>query len=634
VNAGLLYSDVYEGRLKRPIENKENFLNVECPLIIQAAIGGDLDIFKFLVDRGANLQTSGHICLSRKNKNSVISNVLGAASFYGRVNLVHFILEKYSKVDVNFKASEKKGKAKQFSLNKEFTDFTPAHLAISSEISDDDSILEILKLLRNYRAELTLQDINKNNILHLASKYENMRVVQFIVEDLKLSHLVNEINKEGQSPVSITADREIVDYLKSCTNSNENKIEDELNDLIESVNKEKQKKKNKKKKGVEKDDVLLGSTGYQETFQLPKPKPVVVKETVQSVPENKRDSSSTSQTKKEESFYQEENSFDKNKSTKIYDSSTNKSQYYDKNNYYTEKRDYKDYKDRNYNYNSNQGYDRGYNKRDYNYNNYGNYYSEDGNYYKSEKNSYKKNYVKPKEEVVDTNVNINERKDTLEVIPQEKSIQVTSVQNTGNAIDIKPVKPTTGIIGLNVKSKKNKKEAKKDQQQLASAITVEETQTENKPEEENKKIDLPKEEVRIESPLEEPKHQTVVSEKLDSNANVAVHEDYEIDEDFIGDDEILRATVPRDIVDEKESTPSQNENNNSQEVEKEISQSKSRKESDFKESQNESHEVKSNLENKEIIPQHKPTHIPISQDSNTREITVIKLNYIKLKFFR
>ena len=63
------YSNVYESKLKRPVENKEIFMNVECPLIIQAAIGGDLDIFKFLVDRGANLNAIGHICLSRKNKN-------------------------------------------------------------------------------------------------------------------------------------------------------------------------------------------------------------------------------------------------------------------------------------------------------------------------------------------------------------------------------------------------------------------------------------------------------------------------------------------------------------------------------------------------------------------------------------
>lgn len=594
-------------------------MNVECPLIIQAAIGGDLDIFKFLVDRGANLNAIGHICLSRKNKNSVISNVLGAACFYGRVNLVHFILEKYPKVDLNFKTSEKKGKTKQFSLNKEFSDYTLAHLSISSEISDDDSIIEILKLLKKYNAELTLQDFNKNNILHLASKYENIRVVKFIVEDLKLSLLVNEIDREGQSPISISSNQNIIDYLKSCTNSNQNKIEDELNDLIESVNKEKLKKKNKKKKGVEKDDVLLGSIGYQETLKIPKLIPVVeVKETVQSVPEK------SSQSYREESTYEEEDYSDKNKSTKITDSTYKKPQNYDRKNYYTEKKDYKDYKDKNYNYNSNQGYERGYNTRDYNYNNYGNYYSEEGNYYKSEKSSYKKNYVKPKEELVDTNINnnISEKKETQEISTSlEKPVQVTSVQNTGNAIDTKQVKPVTGIIGLNVKSKKNKKENKKDQQQIASNNTGVELQvtTENIQGDENKKIDIQKEDIKIQSPTEESKSQTAAleKEKIEIINNENVHEDYEIDEDFIGDDEMLRATVPRDIVDEKESTPSQNENNLSQEVEKEISQSKYRKESQI-----ESCEVKSNLERKESVSQHKPSHIPC-QDANTREITVI-----------
>ena len=591
VNAGLLYSDVYEGKLKKPIENKENFLSVECPLIIQAAIGGDLDIFKFLVDRGANLQTTGHIAISRKNKNSVISNVLGAAAFYGRVSLVHFILEKYPKVDLNFKASEKKAKAKQFSLNKEFTDFTPAHLAISSEISDDDTIIEILKLLSDYRADLSLLDNNKNNIFHLASKFENLRVVQFLLEELKLGPLASQINKEGQSPISITADKSIIDYLQSNINSSADpKIEDDLNELIESVNKDKQKRKTKKKKGAEKDDVLLNSTEFQETFKLPLPKPAPVE-----VKKNERErevSSSTSQTKREiKEDYLEYDDEVEYATTDRKKKDYNKSDNYEKKSYYN---DAKEYKDRNYNsYNSNYGYN-SYNKKDY-YNNYNNYYSEDGYYYKSGNKNYEKNYTKGREEFVDTNLPTENKETNVEATQPEKSKEVNSTVNIGNTMEVKSIKPKTGLIGLSSKPKKNKekKEAKKEH--------VIEPEVQNIVEENVKSLETPKEEERIETVNDENKdvlNQLQVESKQEE-------EGYEIDENFIGEDEVVDVILCNVVEELKDSSPVEVK---SEENPKEVPL-KSRKESEV------------------IVPQDKVSQAvqevtSVSQDKCVKEITV------------
>jgi len=72
-------------------ENKENFNLVECPYLIQAAIGGSWEIFKYFLDN-SNINITGHIGLSKKKRNSIISNVFGAACFYGNIEMVKNLL--------------------------------------------------------------------------------------------------------------------------------------------------------------------------------------------------------------------------------------------------------------------------------------------------------------------------------------------------------------------------------------------------------------------------------------------------------------------------------------------------------------------------------------------------------------
>lgn len=77
-------------------KDKEMYSSVIVPYNIIAATSGDIDIFHFVKEKGANLATTGHICLSKKQKNSVISNILGAAAYYGRSDLTDYILKKHS----------------------------------------------------------------------------------------------------------------------------------------------------------------------------------------------------------------------------------------------------------------------------------------------------------------------------------------------------------------------------------------------------------------------------------------------------------------------------------------------------------------------------------------------------------
>ena len=48
----------------------------------------------------------GHICLSKRHKNSVVSNVVGAAAYWGNIELLKFVLSILSDESVNHPATE------------------------------------------------------------------------------------------------------------------------------------------------------------------------------------------------------------------------------------------------------------------------------------------------------------------------------------------------------------------------------------------------------------------------------------------------------------------------------------------------------------------------------------------------
>ena len=267
-------------------DSKESFIEVQIPFILMAGIGGHIDIFEKLVNHKliSSKKISGAIGLSKKNKNILISNVIGACAFYGRYKLLDFILKNYKdELDIGFITTEKKAKNNKMGFLKEYSGYTPAFLAMVGPTEDKDT-LEVLKILHQYNAKFDMSNSNKDNILHLATKNKKFECAKYICEELGLKNLANEINKKGYSPLSLAQhlnEEKFISYFHDMDQENEKEIEKNLKELLaESVNKEtkKIKKKKGKKKGKNTNEInndipgYLGSSDYQETLKEIVPK--------------------------------------------------------------------------------------------------------------------------------------------------------------------------------------------------------------------------------------------------------------------------------------------------------------------------------------------------------------------------
>jgi ankyrin repeat protein len=459
VNLASISSEILNDKAN---DNREVYIDNDISLIILAAIGGDKDIFAYLVENGCSVGTINHITLSKKNRNSVVSNVLGAAAFYGRVDLVSYILEKYKGVDVNFKATEKKSKIKINLQNKEFTDYTPLHLAVASDAPEDYSI-HILKLLNKHGANFEATDCMLNNVLHLAVKFNKLAIVKFLVEKLNLYN--ESLNKEGLSALGLASElglTHIIDYLQSYSIKDSN-----INDLLNELEAGKKKKpQQKKKKKDTKEEGLLGSTEYEETFKIkPKQPKVEIKKEPEVVVVRE-------ESKEQEYDEDEENNYEEG------DNGDNAKKPYERKSYY--KDNYYDVSGSNYTRGKRGG---GY-ANNYRGNSYGDYYYNDynkgdntnANYYDNTgqnnnyRNSYKRNkYYQDdqtqqysgsynKSKYVETNVQpVNATNVTSqEEVPAitKPAVQQQSENTLSSTSNLKPVKHE--IVGLSAKGKQKK----------------------------------------------------------------------------------------------------------------------------------------------------------------------------------
>ena len=64
-----------------------------APYIIQAACYGDKKIMEMLVAAGCSLNEVGHIALSKRHKNSLAHNVIGAAAYHGNTETLAYCLK-------------------------------------------------------------------------------------------------------------------------------------------------------------------------------------------------------------------------------------------------------------------------------------------------------------------------------------------------------------------------------------------------------------------------------------------------------------------------------------------------------------------------------------------------------------
>ena len=74
------------------VQNDESYRR--SPYIIQAAKSGSIETFETVKKHGANVIEHGCICLSKKKKNVVISNVIGAAAYCGKTKMLKYLLDK------------------------------------------------------------------------------------------------------------------------------------------------------------------------------------------------------------------------------------------------------------------------------------------------------------------------------------------------------------------------------------------------------------------------------------------------------------------------------------------------------------------------------------------------------------
>ena len=280
MNALSFVNSIYPDNSKNKInEPKDNYLLIQSPFILICGIGGNIEIYKFLLNNKliSDKKQVGFIGLSKKYKNLVYSNVVGACAYYGKHEILEFILKTpKNELDVNninIPTTEKKSKNNSRLFVKEFTGLTPCMLAIVGPCSDLQTI-DVLKKLINYHAKFDALDLNKDNLLHLATKNKKIETAKYLIDELNLKNLLNETNKEGQTPLSLAQhlkDKVFISYYNEKTGVDEKEIEENLKELINESNKSNKNnnKKKKNKKNKNNDTVtLLNTTEYQESLKV------------------------------------------------------------------------------------------------------------------------------------------------------------------------------------------------------------------------------------------------------------------------------------------------------------------------------------------------------------------------------
>ena len=100
----------------------------QSPFIIQAACAGDKKTMEILMASGCSLNDVGHIALSKRHKNSLAHNVIGAAAYHGHADVLEFCFRHLNAADViDVKGQETADRVitKGSPFKPELHDFTP-----------------------------------------------------------------------------------------------------------------------------------------------------------------------------------------------------------------------------------------------------------------------------------------------------------------------------------------------------------------------------------------------------------------------------------------------------------------------------------------------------------------------------
>ena len=280
MKASSFFNSIIPDDSKDKINDSKDYNEIQIPFVIMSGIGGDIEIFKYLLKNQliSNKGQNGIIGLSKKFKNTFTSNILGACAYYGKSELLEYLLKHYrNEFDINITTNEKKAKNTKFGFTKEYSGCTPCLLAMVGP-SSDSKTLEILKIFNNFGAHLDVNDFNKDNLLHLATKNKKIETAKYIIDELKLKNLVNETNKDGYTPLSLAQHLNediFISYYSEKNEIDEKEIEENLKELIQDSARRsaKQNKKSKKKKKKDKNNnipTLLNASEFQETLKVEK----------------------------------------------------------------------------------------------------------------------------------------------------------------------------------------------------------------------------------------------------------------------------------------------------------------------------------------------------------------------------
>ena len=264
MNASSFYNSILKDDSKDKItEGKDIYIDVQIPFVLMSGIGGDIEIFKYLLNQKliSDKNQTGIIGLSKKFKNIFNSNIIGACAYYGNNKLLEYLLKNYKNdLDVNVTTTERKSRNTKPNILKEFQGCTPCLLAVEGP-SSDATTLETLKILNNHKANFGVSDFNEDNILHLATKAKKIETAKFIIDTLKLKDLISEVNKDKYTPLSLAQhlnNDAFITYYSDLNEIDEKEIQDNVNELIESsktatIRQSKKSKKKNKKKGKNRD---------------------------------------------------------------------------------------------------------------------------------------------------------------------------------------------------------------------------------------------------------------------------------------------------------------------------------------------------------------------------------------------
>ena len=421
INALCFFNSILSENSKYKLnDSKDNYKEVMCPFAIMAGIGGDIEIFKYLLSHNliSDINILGTIGLSKKYKNALDSNIIGACAYYGNEKLLEYLLQNYrSDLDINIYTTEKLSQKTKIHFSKELSGTSPAQLACAGPASDEKTI-EILKILEDYKANFENKDFNDNNIIHISTRRRKINTLKFLINSLELENIMNEVNNDNMTPFDIAQqmkNQEIIGFFKRFGKGNEEQNEREKKELSEDLEQKSNKiiKKELNNKKIE-IPLLLNYSEYQEDLIFNEEKQQENKNNnicLEDINNNTNITKIKKEKSEKEKFYKNGNnnnevySYNYSNNNKYKnDYNDNKNYKYKNNNYNYKKYENKNYKNNNYEDNNkinkykNKNYENAFYENNNNYKNQKGYYNNNNYwYYKRNKNYFNKKYYENNE---------------------------------------------------------------------------------------------------------------------------------------------------------------------------------------------------------------------------------------------